>query len=343
MHFGERKFTNPQKIGPQQFRRQLLPLGLLLAIGMMVLVMRGFRWGSEAEPSSPEPAPSEDSGPDGSPVAIRIENPIVDDVAPPEPTPPEPWAEDPLVLAEAASYDRTGVPHDGGIVHLIQRMRWDPEAIRSEPVLTLDRKDDDVWRQLLADPSRYRGQLIEIKGYVVATEPNSFPLRLHGLEAPNPSGLDRCYRSYAIGTDDRYYLVFTFDKAKELRDRDRVRLRGFFLQLYTGDVVHRGELRKATIPVLVGTDYSSLVTPKVATPDPSVYIPIVLALGAIAFLIVFGVNRRGGGAGAKRDRAGRAKRLERRGSEVGSETRIGSARDEAANGGAPPALGSEES
>ncbi len=151
------------------------------------------------------------------------------------------------------------------------------------PALSLER-NDRVFQELLDHPEKYRGKLVEIKGNVVG-EGRIYPLRLIGLDTPNSSGLDRAFQSYCLDTQGKFYLVATAHKRRELEHMDGVTLRAYFAQLYTGDVLVQGQIRKGTIPFLVGYDYEALEPPVRAVPSV-LLLPLAAALGVVAFILV---------------------------------------------------------
>lgn len=285
MLFGESEFKSPKKTNLLSLRGLLLPLVLLLAIGGVIMTLGKLPWGSVGtDPAAPveEGAQTGDSG---------STEPLPTLAEPMEPQEPEPFEEKPEVLFRAASLDRTSEVPEEAIVYLFQKIRTDPEAFRArEPVLSVER-NDRVWRKLIADPDMYRGRVVEIKGRVVSSE-GEYPLQLQGLDFPNPSGLDRRFDSFVFDTNGRYHKVTTFKKARELRHKDAVRLRAYFCGLYTNQIVHEGKLDLGTVPFLVGEDYEPLAPAAAEAPDATIYLPLVVGLAAVAFVVVLALHVR---------------------------------------------------
>ena len=280
MLFGESQFKSPKKTNVLNLR-QLLPLALLLAIGGLLLSLGKLPWGGQP------------GGPAGSDDVAATTSAVVDDLmVPMEPADPAPFEEKPEVLFRAASLDRTAELSEEAIVYLFQKIRVHPEAFRSEePVLSLER-DDTVWRKLIDDPDMYRGRVVELSGRVLSSEPGRYPVQLKGLEFPNPSGLDRRFETFVVGIDQRIYKVTTFSNARELSNDDAVRLRAYFLGLYTNQVEHRGKLTLGTVPVLVGEDFVPIEGPAAEGTDASIYLPLVFGLSLVAFAVVFFLHLR---------------------------------------------------
>ncbi len=199
-----------------------------------------------------------------------------------EPQAPLSYSESPDLLADVAASDRTDVLHERGIAHFIQRIRTGSDA--DDEVALRVPEDDGTWARLIDDPSAYRGKLVEVEGFLVAAHPHRFPLLLTGLEYPNPSGLDRFHRSYLYGSDGKYYLVATFDDPSELEHRDDVRVRAYFLQLYTNEIEHQGQIMLGTVPFLVGRSFEPRRRPAATAP-----IDLWTALGIGVPLIAFAV------------------------------------------------------
>ena len=150
------------------------------------------------------------------------------------PASPEPFSERPDILAQAAAKDRTLSLDEDALTYLLQKIRVEADDFyRAEPALSHDRKDE-VWAELLAEPDKYRGELVEVKGNIVSRDRGLLPLNLRGLEIPNRSGLDRAFESYLLGVDDKFFLVATLRKQRELEHLDGVRLRGLFLSALHG-------------------------------------------------------------------------------------------------------------
>ena len=313
MLFGESQFKKPRKTGLQNLKWQVLPLVLLLAIGGLILTVGKLPWGSA--PSGSAPSGSVPPGPalvsSGEP-GRSPDSPGLELMAPMEPQDPAPFEEKPEILFRAASLDRTPELSEEAIAYLFQKIRTDPAAFRAEePVLSLERKDA-VWTKLIADPAMYRGRVVELKGYVWSSEPGAYPLRLEGMEFPNPSGLDRRFDSFFVDTAGKIYKVTTFKKARELRHRDAVKLRAYFCELYTNQIEHRGKLAEGTVPFLVGEDFEPIVRPATGGADATVYLPLVLALPVLAFVVMFVLHLRTKKTYEGRRRAAREALQERR-------------------------------
>ncbi len=313
MLFGESQFTKPKKTGLQNLKWQLLPLVLLAAIGALILTVGKLPWGA---PSDSAPVHVGELG--GSAGLPELEL-----MAPMEPQDPAPFEEKPEVLFRAASLDRTSELSEEAIAYLFQKIRTAPAAFRAEePVLSLARKDA-VWSKLIADPAMYRGRVVELKGYVWSSEPGTYPLRLEGMDLPNPSGLDRRFDSFFVDTAGKIYRVTTFKKARELRHRDAVKLRAYFCGLYTNQIEHRGKLAEGTVPFLVGEDFEPIVRPATGGADATVYLPLVLALPVLAFVVMFVLHLRTKKTYEGRRRAAREALHERRAKKLSGGGPIG--------------------
>lgn len=327
MLFGESQFKKPRKTGLQNLKWQVLPLVLLLAIGGLILTVGKLPWG--AVPSGSVPSGSVPPGsarvPGGEPGSSPG-SPGLEFMVPMEPQDPAPFEEKPEILFRAASLDRTSELSEEAIAYLFQKIRTAPAAFHEEePVLSLERKDA-VWTKLITDPDMYRGRVVELKGYVWSSEPGTYPLRLEGMDFPNPSGLDRRFDSFFLDTAGKFYKVTTFKKARELRHRDAVKLRAYFCELYTNQIEHRGKLREATVPFLVGEDFELIVRPAAAGTDATIYLPLVLLLPVLAFVVMFVLHvrtkktyegRRQAARAAVQER--RARRLAGRGGQAGEK------------------------
>jgi hypothetical protein len=83
-------------------------------------------------------------------------------------------------------------------------------------------------------------------------------------------------------------MVATAQKRRTLQHMEGVRLRGYFLQLFTYPIEYKGELRKATIPLLVGDDYDLLKRPTTEDVSSYSYLVILGIVGvlAIAFVVL---------------------------------------------------------
>ena len=280
MLFGESQFKKPGKSGLQNLKWQLMPLVLLLAIGGLILTVGKLPWSDPSGSESPESILDHVGEPSGSPApGLELKVPM-------EPQDPAPFEENPEILFRAASLDGTSELSEEAIAYLFQKIRSAPAAfLAEEPVLSLER-DDAVWAKLIADPAMYRGRVVELKGYVWSSEPGTYPLRLEGMEFPNPSGLDRRFDSFFVDTAGKIYKVTTFKKGRELRHRDAVKLRAYFCELYTNQVEHRGKLAEGTVPFLVGEDFEPIVRPAAEGTDATIFIPLVLVLPVFAFVVM---------------------------------------------------------
>jgi len=208
------------------------------------------------------------------------------------PAPPEPFREQPEFLTRAAAKDRTPNLDEDALTYFLQKIRVQGQDFyEAAPALSHSGRDK-VWAELLADPDTYRGQLVEVKGNIVSRDRGLLPLNLRGLDIPNPSGLDRAFESYLLGVDGKFFLVATLRKQRELEHLDGVRLRGYFCQLYTGDVeLPDGTQGKGTVPFLVCDDYKLLERPAVGS---SSFTPLVflLAMGVCTVVAVMVISRR---------------------------------------------------
>jgi hypothetical protein len=293
------------------FKRQLtlMVVLLVLLVGMsyrLVVQLASHQASSPREGAAPgNTLPSSSLG---------VEAAEEDALTPLDPEPPEPFKERPEILAAAAARDGTADLDDEATIYFFQRILTDPDSFRSEPPALSLRGDDagggtdgKVWEHLLADPDRYRGALVEVYGVLVSPDELPHPLQLRGLPYPNPSGRDRAFASYLYGTDDRYYIVASLEPHPEFRHRDRVHLRAYFCQLYTNDVEIGGETRKGTVPYLVGEAYDNLeTTPNRNATAWTIYLPIIVLLPSILFMVMFVLRRRTATSYERRRRQSRA-------------------------------------
>ena len=283
MLFGRSRLTNEKKLTRVRVGRALLPLvSLLILCCILFMTNSPFRSGGERS-LAPYPVAADDGN------GARNDSP-----RPRQPVSPDPFVERPEILFEAAGLDRTKELSEPAITYLFQKIRTDEAGFRTEvPALAVD-KGDQVWKSLIADPDMFRGRLISVKGRIVASEPGDYPLRLEGLDIPNPSGLDRRFESYFVDTDHRLYLVTTLKKGRELRHSDAARLRAYFCQLYTNEVEHDGQLRLGTIPFLVGEDYEFIDQdlPSTTLGDSLPIIIVLIVLPLVAFGVIFVLHLR---------------------------------------------------
>lgn len=297
MLFGQSQFKNPKRVDVAGLRRQLMPSVLLLALCLGLYSFSNSR--GPKEPSSqtlPEPS-----------ITVDL-TPVAD---------PDPFVENPDGVADAAAQDRTAEVSETALIYLFHKLRTH-SGMKETPVLS-GHHGEDVWGALIADPDKYRGQLVEVEGMLVAVKPNRYPLQLEGLDFPNPSGLDRYFISHLYATNGqerKYFKVATFQKADELYHHELVRVRAYFCQLYTSDVVVGGELKKGTIPVLVGAHYTQVprLVSNDSLQDTVVMIVLVLPVVVVA-LIMFFQSR---SSSKRRPRLGRAPR---RGSPAGASAK----------------------
>ena len=205
---------------------------------------------------------------------------------------PETFREQSEILTQAAAQDRTSNLDEAALTYLLQKIRVEGENFYEVMPALSHARGDKVWSELLAYPDKYRGKLVEAKGNIVSRDRGLLPLNLRGLDTPNPSGLGRAFESYLLGVDGKFFLVATLRKQRELEHLDGVHLRGYFCQLYTGDVEFPdGTQGKGTIPFLVCDDYELLERPLV---DPPSFIPLVflVAVGVCTVAVVMVISRR---------------------------------------------------
>jgi hypothetical protein len=320
MFFGKKSYQNPQRGVPASVKRQLFLLVGLLA-GTVILGLQFWSlMNRQAErvplaPAGKAPAPW-GRDPTEAQLAESGARPIG---TPLEAQPPEPFVEKPEVLEAAAAKDRTGEVDEKALAYLFQKVRTQGDALRKvTPALSQDKGDDDLWKELLETPGKYRGRLIVVKGNLVSSEPGSLPLRLRGLDYPNASGLDRAFLSYVVGVDGKFYMVATARKQRDLQHLEGVRLRGYFLQLFTYPIEYKGEERKATIPFLVGDDYDLLERPTTADVSSYSYLAILGILGVLAIVFVILIQRGSGRKYQSRRLAGKSFAGASRGRPTGS-------------------------
>lgn len=322
MRFGKSIQPKLEKGIPFALKRQLIVLLLLLSIVVLLSyrLLVGVRESNSPPPRggaenltpvkvSPQPSRTllEESG-----VPPVGEGEVPEELAAPQP--PELFEENPEVLAQAAAKDRTGELDDEATAYYFQKMLTRKADFQSEaPVLSLYR-GDRVFQELLDRPDRYRGKLVEVKGILISDGgPRESPLELRGLKFPNPSGLDRAYRSNLYGTDDKFYHVSTLKEHPGLSHRDGVRLRAYFCQVYSYDAQIEGEAQRVSVPFLVGEDYELVEMPVATVPDLTSWLPFLVFLPMAAFVVIYLVNRR-----AQRSFEVRRKAARRRPREVSS-------------------------
>lgn len=293
MFFGKSTFQSPKRELPRSVKRQIWYQALLLLFVVLLgLAIAGYlqRDVDQAKANRPPQDPSLE----GVEEDVRV---LLGPLAVSEA--PEPFVERPEVLARAMVLDKTGYPDDGevvleeGVVYLFHRIRTAEKEYREEqPVLSVLR-GDPVRRELTSNPAKYRGKLVEVRGNLFSASPREVPLRLRGLPPGNPSGLDRAFRSYVYDKNEpTYFLVYTFDKAREYSHLDDVTLRAYFYRLYTGESEVNGRLVPGTIPLLVGKNYDYLARPARGTTDIRALFPIVIVLTLIGAVVIFFVSYR---------------------------------------------------
>ncbi len=304
-----------------------MQLIFLAVIGGMMLVALGYQqagWfgGVKEEPSGRSVSLDElraeyaEEVGDGGSVELRSQEEIerfleqhdddgaltigdLDDFADQPPPSMAPFEDDPVLLELAASRDRTAgeedldVVTDESIIYLLHRALARPDETRSgQPVLTSRR--DRVTERLLAEPDRYRGQLVEIVGNLVRQERDKSPVQFRALPDDHESGLERTFRSYVYASEspkDSFFLVYS-SKPQDLEHLTGVTFRGYFCRLYTNDVEVNGELYKGTIPILVGLEHSLLPSAPPAAPSILYLLPVAIILPLVAGAFIFVLTRR---------------------------------------------------
>jgi len=220
--------------------------------GLVILTVLGWRLGKVGErPPRAVAAPAEASLPDPLPAA---------------------FVERPDILERAASSDRTSSINVEMLKLLLHKARiksGSPDA----PALTVGR-DESAFDALLGDPGRWRGKLVELKGKLVSES----------------SDIKEAHHFHVLGTDNNLYKVATARKRSDIELMDGVSIRAYYSQLYTGQVVHEGETRNATIPFLVGETLELL--PRRVVEQPSgLYLPLAGALGLSACIAIWILSR----------------------------------------------------
>lgn len=266
---------------PSGVKRQLFTLTLLLGIVLLLCyrVMVGLGRLDDGESAVPRTASS------------GAEFDLDTGLEPVDVVPPEPYEETAEVLAELAARDRTSELNSAATARVFQKLLTRGDVSESSPALSLLARDD-VWASLVDSPDAYRGQLVEVSGFVVQPEGDASPLLLRGLPFPNPSGRDRMFRSYLYGTDDRYYIVATLTPQPSLRHREGVVLRGYFCHLYTHQVEVDGQIRDGTVPFLVGSEYHVVSDSAVERSDWTMYLPAIVLLPMVALALAYFLNWR---------------------------------------------------
>jgi hypothetical protein len=293
MYFGKSAYRTPQRgMGRSLKRQRVMSAGLLL---LLLAVSYSYRLSPDPLDGGGAaliPGGGETTGAFGSgSSSLKVEGGD-EELAAFSLPPAEPFRERPEILTQAASKDRTSSLDEDTLTYFLQKVRFEGKGLyEAPPVLSHDR-NDTVWAELLADPRKYRGQLVEVKGNIVARDRGRLPLNLRALDIPNPSGADRAFESYLLGVDGKLFLIATLRKQRELEHLDGVRLRGYFCQLYTGDVeLPDGTKGKGTVPFLVCDDYQLLERPLVGATS---FIPLVclIVMGVSTVLVVMFLSRR---------------------------------------------------
>jgi hypothetical protein len=286
MFFGHRHQDKQERGVPSVIRRQLITQGLLLVmvlgLGLMLATMlRRSDSSIEAPAGVPAAWPDEEE-------ALLLE---LGELR--EALPPEPFVEKPEILFAAAAKDRTGEIDAPSVAYLLQKIRAGAgEGLEEAPLLSA-RRGDEVWTELLERPDLYRGKLVEVRGNLVAPSPRQPPLALRGIDFPNPSGLDRVYRSHLYGDSGKFYAVDTFEKQPAFSHMDGVLLRGYFCQLYKYDVELRGRMAQAVVPFLVGASYERMGISLPSSFNALQYLPYAVLVAGGAALAIFVISRRG--------------------------------------------------
>lgn len=195
----------------------------------------------------------------------------------------EPTARGVATQSPSAVKDRTGAIDEPALSRLLAEVKNlvtpdNGSSWRATPPALSLLLGQSVFDELLARPELWRGKLIEVRGNWVSRFVSSL-------------GPGSGHLSYLLGTDGRLYLVATGQEERELEPMQGVTFRGFFCHLYTGAVLHHGELRQATIPFLVGDDFDLLERPEGAS-STALALPLMAFLG-LAAGIVFVLLRRG--------------------------------------------------
>jgi hypothetical protein len=232
-----------------------------------------------------------------------------------------PFKERPDVLAGAASRDRESLEEGTSIKRVkeeavgyhIHRLLWErKEGAEVEPVLSTLR-GDRVWEKLMADPDRYRGQLVEVRGQMLRADAHEPIFKVRSLPDDRPLGTDRAYRSYFFDEhfDVRrcasHYLVYTAeDQTAELEHFDGVVLRGYFCRLFQGKIELADGVGDRSIPVLVGLRYEKLPSESSGRYNVLYYLPVGLGVLAVGGLAIWIIARRGESSYEARRRAARS-------------------------------------
>jgi hypothetical protein len=307
--------NRPERGVPFAVKRQLLILVLLLAIVTVLGYQLHEQAGLRDDAVRGTGSPGATSGGDGrAPSGIGTP---AGEWTPLAPRPPEPFVPRDEVLARAKLKDRTSDIDEEAALYLFHRILAEPGVLAAEPpALSLAAagtpepldaprsRKTGVFHSLIESPDLYRGRVVEVKGILVQVEGES-PLQLRGLEFPNPTGRDRCFQSYLYGTDDKFYLVATLNRRDDIEHRQGVRLRGYFSQLYTGDVLLHGEKARGTIPFLVGEDYEIVTNPVPEGMDLTLVLPLGILLLLATVYAIYVANARARRSFEERRKAGR--------------------------------------
>jgi hypothetical protein len=122
--------------------------------------------------------------------------------------------------------------------------------------------------------------VVEVTGILVSRQRNTYPLELAGLPLDNPSGLASYYTGFLHTGEKFFVLAIWRPPSGKLADRDRVRVRGKFLQNFSYDIEYQEQSLKVWVPVLV----AETVTPapaEIPDPAPPLLSPLVIGFGLL--------------------------------------------------------------
>ncbi len=261
------KYTNPRSGNKDPYARsRLVALGifLVLILACLALAPSMLRIFSPKGPSTaliPKEHAVDNSG---TPVIDITNIQGLEDFDPEEQpapidplVPPDPFIEKRETLAAVVDEVPNWKLNEEGLDYLFHRIRTDPNWSNENGVWDYG-KSNEFWLSTIKEPMKMRGKEVVLQGILVATEKSQVPYYLEGFRKKMPSGVSKYFSGY-LHNGEKYFRIAFFEEPKfEVKDRAYVRMKGLFLNLYQNDVVHKGVVSKANIPVIVGSELSKL-------------------------------------------------------------------------------------
>lgn len=202
--------------------------------------------------------------------------------------PPGPFEENPDVLASVID-DIDGFDREG-LEYLFHRIRSQEDWSNADGEWSYG-KSTEFWQQAIRQPGKLRGEPLVVEGTLVSPEKGEFPCDLHGFSELGSSGVSKFYSAFLFNGSKFFRVAFFTPPDFDLADRSRVRMKGLFLHLYQNDVVHAGAVRKASVPVLVGSELTPLpprTTPRILEligPSALLLLGLFCAVLVVCFVI----------------------------------------------------------